>query len=107
MTNDPVAGRKIRWSYDDGPVKGMTFEHSFTTDGEVTFREVKNGQVVDAGGEAPVKYEAARIGDGVYAVSYLATSGWTLTTIVDEKSRTIVSFASNEKSLVPQRGRLV
>ena len=44
--------------------------------------------------------------DGVFAVSYLAASGWTLTTIVDENTRQIVSVASNEKMLVTQHGKL-
>ena len=41
-----------------------------------------------------------------YAVSYLSSIGWTLTTIADMRTRAIVSFASNEKQLVVQRGTL-
>ena len=102
MSDDPVAGKKIRWTYDDGPVKGKTFEHSFTNDGKVSYSEP--GVFAS---EPSIAYQVARIDDAVYVVSYLATSGWTLTTVVDEKSRKIVSFASNEKQLVTQHGRLV
>ena len=106
MTGD-LAGKKVRWTYDDGPVKGKVFEHRFGGDGMVSYHEVKDGQASDIGGEKAVKYEVAPVSDDVYAVSYLASTGWTLTTVVDEKSKRIVSFASNEKQLVPQRGRLL
>ncbi len=98
---DPITGRTIRWSYADGPVTGQTFEHVFGADGFVTFRQ--------AGGEsseAPVHYEVAQVADDVYAVSYLSTHGWTLTTVIDTRTRAVVSFASNEKQLFVQRGKL-
>lgn len=107
MSDDPVRGRSIRWSYDDGPVAGMTFEHAFATDGTVSWREIgAKGAAPAVGGEPSVRYEAVRIDADVFVVSYLAASGWTLTTVVDEKDRTVVSFASNEKTLVLQRGKL-
>lgn len=100
---DPITGQTLRWTDDDGPVAGKTFEHTFATDGTVTYRE--------AGGrnaETPARYAAIRITDDVYAVSYLApANGYTLTTVIDLASRTIVSFASNEKQHVVQHGRLV
>ncbi|MEX2046060.1 MAG: MoaF N-terminal domain-containing protein [Chloroflexota bacterium] len=105
--SDPVRGKKIRWSYDDGPVAGKKFEHVFAADGTVTWREIgaRVGQPA-VGGEPSAKYEAAALTDDVYAVSYLAGSGWTLTTVVNNKDRTIVSFASNERMLVLQHGKL-
>ena len=39
-------------------------------------------------------------------VSYLSNHGFTLTTVVDERSGAIVSFASNEKDLAVQHGSL-
>lgn len=107
MSSDPVRGKSIRWSYDDGPMAGRTFEHTFTTDGTVSWREIgAKAGAPTVGGEPSVKYEAARVDADVYAVSYLARSGWTLTTVIDEKDQTILSFASNEKTLVLQRGKL-
>lgn len=107
MSDDPVRGRSIRWTYDDGPMAGKVFEHTFATDGTVSWREVgAKGGAPAVGGEPSVKYEAVRVDADVYVVSYLATSGWALTTVVNEKDRTVVSFASNEKSLVLQRGKL-
>jgi len=51
-----------------------------------------------------VRYEVARVNDHVYAVSYLARSGYTLTSVLDTRAGTVVSVASNEKELVVQRG---
>ena len=98
-----LKGKTIRWSYSDGPMKGKHFEHHFTEDGMVTWKE--------AGDEKPspdsqAKYRSERISDDVYAVSYLSGHGWTLTTVVDERSHAIVSFASNEKELTVQRGTI-
>ena len=97
-----LGGKTIRWTYADGPMKGKHFEHSFTSD-MVTWKE--------AGGPKPsadsqAKYRFERISDDVYVVSYLSNHGFTLTTVVDERSGAIVSFASNEKELVVQRGSL-
>lgn len=106
MANDPIRGKTIRWRYEDGPTKGTEFEHDFGTDGTVTYRML--GQEAKSGdgspkGEKPT-YEVERISDDVWAVSYLAPSGFTLTTVLDQRSGKIVSFASNEKQLVVQHG---
>ncbi len=105
MTDDPIRGSIVRWSYDDGPVAGMTFEHTFAPDGTVTYRQA--GAVPGPSGPG-YRYELERITDTVYAVSYLSkANGYTLTTVIDLDAKAIVSFASNEKELVVQHGRLV
>jgi hypothetical protein len=115
MGSDPVRGKTIRWTYDDGPMAGKTFEHTFGGDGFVTWREASGdkGTKPPTNGkqktgkpatEAKAKYEVAPINDEVCAVSYLSESGFTLTSVLDFASGTVVSFASNEKELVPQRG---
>lgn len=101
---DPITGQTLRWKYDDGPVAGKTFEHTFATDGTVGYREA--GAATP--GEPTASYVVERVTDDVYAVSYLSkANGYTLTTIIDMKTRTIVSFASNEKRHFVQHGRLV
>jgi len=102
MTTD-LGGTTIRWTYADGPMKGKHFEHGFTRDGTVSWKE--------AGGAKPsadsqAKYQFQRINDEVYVFSYLSNHGFTLTTVVDERSGAIVSFASNEKDLSVQHGSL-
>ena len=86
---------------------GKAIEHTFGTDGTVTWREIgATPSAASAAGEPGARYEVVLVTEGIYAVSYLAASGWTLTTIVDERTQKIVSFASNEKMLVPQHGTL-
>jgi MoaF N-terminal domain len=116
MTSDPIRGKTIRWTYDDGPMAGKRFEHTFGNDGQVTWRETggadnsakppangkrKSGQPAT---EARAHYEVAVVNDDVCAVSYLSKSGFTLTSVLDFASGTVVSFASNEKELIPQHG---
>jgi hypothetical protein len=98
-----LGGKTIRWTYADGPMKGKHFEHSFASDGTVTWKEA--GEAKPAA-DSHAKYQFQRISGEVYVVSYLSNHGFTLTTVVDERSGAIVSFASNEKDLVVQRGSL-
>lgn len=98
MSPDPIRGKTLRWTFDDGPMAGKTFEHTFAPDGTVSWRCTNGDEKGDD------KYQLARVGDDVYAVSYLASSGFTVTTVLDIESGTIVSFASNEKMLVLQHG---
>ena len=116
MGADPVRGKTIRWTYDDGPMAGKSFEHVFGEDGNVTWRErnADDGRTQAPGNgkqktgkpatEPRAKYEVAPVNDEVCVVSYLSKSGYTLTSVLDFASGTVVSFASNEKELVPQRG---
>lgn len=97
-----LRGTTIRWTYADGPMKGKRFEHSFTDD-TVTWKDAGEPK---PSADSHAKYEFQRISDDVYVVSYLSNHGFTLTTVVDERSGAIVSFASNEKDLVVQRGNL-
>ncbi len=50
------------------------------------------------------KYEVAAVSADVDAVSYLGSSGYTLTVMLDYKTKKLVAFASNEKSLLLQHG---
>jgi len=118
MRSDPIRGKTIRWTYEDGPMAGKSLEHSFGEDGLVSWREATtdekatkpptNGKAKTTpgkpGSETKVKYEVASVTADVWAVAYLAKSGYTLTSVLDFDSGTVVSFASNEKELVPQRG---
>src|SRR5713101_45041 len=118
MKSDRVRGKTIRWTYADGPMAGKTFEHTFGVDGTVAWRETdggeKNPKPTTNGtrrektgkpqSEAKAKYQVAPVTDEVCAVSYLSASGFTLTSVLDFASGAVVSFASNEKELIPQRG---
>jgi hypothetical protein len=103
MGKDPIRGATIRWTFEDGPMAGKKLEHTFAPDGTVTWREA-DGKPAGRGGPT-AKYQTAAITDDVHAVSYLShESGYTLTSILDFASGSLVSFASNEKELVVQHG---
>src|SRR5919206_52567 len=106
MASDPIRGKTIRWRYEDGPTKGTEFEHEFGTDGTVTYRMLGQQSKSENGAPKAEKptYEVEKVSDDVWAVSYLAPSGFTLTTVLDQRTGKIVSFASNEKQLVVQHG---
>jgi hypothetical protein len=101
MQSNPIRGKTIRWTFSDGPMANKTFEHSFAGDGSVTWRMI--GSTEDKPGSAK-KYEVATVGQDVYAVSYLSSSGYTLTVVLDYRTGRLVAFASNEKQLVLQHG---
>lgn len=103
MAADPFSGKTLRWTYSDGPMKGKVFEHRFSSDGTVSWKEAGEAK---PSADSSATYQHARINDDVKAFSYLAKSGFTLTTVVDEKSGSLVSFASNEKELMIQHGKL-
>ena len=48
-----LSGKTIRWIFNDGPVAGTTFEHTFHEDGTVTWRGV-DGPAPGAG-PSPVR----------------------------------------------------
>ena len=103
METNPIYGRTIRWTYSDGPMSGTTFEHSFEPEGGgVRFARVEN----DAAGHVTrvASYRVAAIADGVHAVAYLGPSGFTLTSILNFRDNTLVSFSSNEREVAVHHG---
>lgn len=102
MAGNPITGHMLRWKFHDGPMAGKSFDHTFSRNGNVAFREV--GSDPNAKGGNAEGYEVAALGQDVYAVSYLASSGYTLTVALDYKSLKLVAFASNESSLTMQQG---
>ena len=106
MNKDPIRGKTLTFAFDEGAMAGKAFEHRFDVNGTVSFRMV--------GGDAPrqhkpvqeakTKYEVATLRDGICAVSYLSSAGYTLTTVLDFTTRKLVAFSSNEKMLSVQRG---
>ena len=81
---------------------GKSFDHTFSRNGGVQFREV--GSDPDARPGSADQYEVASLGQDVHAVSYLSGSGYTLTVMLDFKTQKLVAFASNETSLTKQHG---
>lgn len=113
--SDPVRGKTVRLSWITGPTKGAVHEHLFHDDGTVEWHTVSdNGELshkalepADEAGvpaERPV-YAAASITYDVCLISYLSSSGYTLTVALNFNDGTTTGFASNEKTWVPVSGR--
>ena len=98
----PIKGRKMRFTWNDGPTQGKTYEHMFHDNGTVDFHAAGD-QGEAAAGERP-SYAAERVADGVYAVSYLAKGGYTLTAVLNFGNRRIVGFASDASHWYPVHG---
>jgi hypothetical protein len=98
MTNDTIRGKVLTWTFDDGPMAGKSFEHDFDEDGTVRWH------CTDGTQKGSQRYEVAQLNDDVAAVSYMVDGGFTLTTVLDLKKHTLVSFASNGKELYTQHG---
>jgi MoaF N-terminal domain len=100
MKSNPVAGKVYRFRFEDGPMAGKTIEHTFLESGALRFRQS------DAEGEGTTekKYAAATIAPDVLAVSYLGSSGYTLTVVLDERTKKLVAFSSNETMHLMQHG---
>jgi hypothetical protein len=98
MPTHRIRGETIRWTFTDGPLAGKTVEHMFDPSGSVTW-SMQGGKP-----SREHHYEVARCSDSVHLVSYLGTSGYTLTVALNFDDHSLVAFASNEKELVVQHG---
>jgi len=103
-TSTSLAGRTLRWTIDDGPTAGSTYEHTFAEDGSVVFRKVEAGTASGKGTQVK-KYAAFEVAPEVQLLSYLAgDSGYTLTVALNFDSGRLYGFASNDKEWYPVSG---
>jgi hypothetical protein len=97
----PLHGKTVRWTFDNGPVAGKTFEHRFEADGSLTWR----GTGAQAKDHAESSSAAVQVSDDVQLVSYLSReSAYTLTVALNLKTGKAIGFASNGKDWVRQSG---
>ena len=101
--HDLVRGKTFRWTFDDGPTKGMTYEHTFGPDGVVRFHMV-DGKDGGKPSESEAQYGAATVSEDVCAVSYKGDQGFTLTTVLNFDDKRVVAFASNNEQWFEQQG---
>lgn len=107
---DAVRGKTIRFTWTEGPTKGTTHEHLFHEDGTVEWRDTSTqnarstGEEKNSSAKERPKYDAIRVADDIYAVSYLAGSGYTLTVVLNFLDHRIVGFASSSKEWYPLQG---
>jgi hypothetical protein len=98
-----VRGKTIRLTWTEGPTKGTTYEHVFHQDGTVEWHDPKTAPKAGPAKERP-KYGATKVADEIYAVSYLAPSGYTLTVVLNFRDHKMVGFASGAKEWYPVQG---
>jgi hypothetical protein len=105
-TRERIRGKTLHFSFTEGPTKGKTYEHAFRDDGTVIYRDAgEQANGTSAGEQAD--YGAFEIADNIHLVSYLSSSGFTLTLALNFRTGEIAGFASNDTQWVPVKGRLV
>ena len=97
-----IRGKTITFAWNDGPTKGESHEHIFHDDDSVEYRKVdaKPGKFT-----REKRYGAVKITDDIYVVSYLGSSGYTLTVVLNFRDHTVVGFASGAKDWFPVKGK--
>jgi hypothetical protein len=101
---DPVSGKSVVWTFDDGQMAGRTFTHTFHPDGSLEFEMGAGG----SGKSTRVdRYEVARLNDDITVVSYLSPHQYTLTVALDFSTGTMVAFSSSAERMDMQRGRFI
>lgn len=99
---DSIRGRTIRWTWTEGPTAGVTHEHVFSKGGTVAWRVLSGPQEGHSAEEE--EYELFEVSETVYAVSYLAASGYTLTVVLNFETGEMFGFASGRDQWFPGRG---
>ena len=100
---DRIRGKKIIFTWTDGPTKNESHEHIFHDDGSVEYRKVDDAHKGKFTREK--RYGAVKVTDDVYVVSYLGSSGYTLTTVLNFRDHSVVGFASGAKEWFPVKGK--
>ena len=109
-----VRGKTIHYIWLEGPTKGKTYEHVFHPDGTVEFHETgsesqsgaaKHKAAEGKGQPEQSSYTAMEAARDAYLVSYLSKTGYTLTVVLDFKSKQMVGIASGGTTWVPVTGR--
>jgi len=99
---DSLTGRTVRWTFADGPVAGKTYEHTFNADGSVDYRSAEEAPARAATHEKACATD--KVSADVFVISYLATSGYALTVVLNFRNHRVIGFASNEEAWYRQQG---
>ena len=93
-----LVDRKLRFTFDDGPMAGKSFDHVFHKDGSVEFGA--------PGAATTTSKDAAlvKVADGFFLASYLGPKGYTLTIGIDAEGGKLVAFSSDGKQWSKQVG---
>ncbi|MBI5279407.1 MAG: hypothetical protein HY854_23445 [Burkholderiales bacterium] len=97
-----IDGKSYRFEWGSGPTAGQTHEHVFHPDGSVSYGEVKDGQAGEMATEK--QYAAFDVGPDVVLVSYLGSSGYTLTVAMNFSDHRLHGVASGDGQWFPVAG---
>jgi phenolic acid decarboxylase len=97
-----IRGKTIRFTWTDGPTKGQTHEHVFHEDGTLEFRSIDGTEKGKPTKEK--EYAAVKVDEDVFLVSYLASSGYTLTVALNFGNHKLFGIASSAKEWFPTQG---
>ena len=100
---NPISGKTIQFTFEDGPMAKKTIAHTFKDDGSLSFKMVGDDKGEGKGTQVE-KYEVATVSPDVVAISYLGSGGYTLTVVMDSKTKKLVAFSSNDKGVSIQHG---
>jgi hypothetical protein len=100
-----LSGRTIRWTFEEGPTAGGTYEHTFAEDGSVTFSKL-NGDTQPGKPTKVKRYGSFEVAPATHLVSYLSSEGYTLTVAMNFDTGRLYGFASNDKEWYPVSGSL-
>lgn len=100
---DLAAGRTIKWTFDDGPMAGVPIEHDLHADGSITWRIVDGPHKGVSRREEP--FDARRVSENVWTLSYRAASGHTLTVVMNAADGRLTAYGSDNASWEPMSGR--
>lgn len=95
-SHNRVRGHTFRWTWTDGPVKGSTHEHVFGEDGSVIWSCIAGPGKGHSSREK--RYAAEKITRDVHVVSYLSSTGYTLTAVMNFRDGSLAGFASGGKN---------
>ena len=80
---------------------GKSFDHTFSRNGNVAFREVGGDPNAKPGSAGSIEVASS---DRMFTRSRTSLSGYTLTVVLDYRTLKLVAFASNDQSLTMQQG---
>jgi len=98
-----AAGRTIKWKFEDGPMAGVEVEHDLNADGSITWRIADGPHKGTAVREK--QYDAHRVSENVWTLSYLAASGHTLTAVLNFTDGRVIAYGSDNVTWTPNHGR--
>ncbi len=90
-------GKTLRFHFDDGPMKGKEFDHTFRGD-KVDWGAVGSAKKTTSEGRL------VRIGEDCYVGSYIGPNGYTLTTAMNLATGKLYAFASDGKEWSEHNG---